>query len=72
MSNAQINASFLAKTDAKVKTEILANIAAHYGITVQEAYEEVTSDEAEHLLDYVTGPARTAASLLMKRHGINA
>jgi len=28
----------------------------------------VTDEEAEHLLDYVTGPERAATSLLMKRH----
>ena len=68
MTNAQINAKFLAVTDAATKAAILANIAKHYGITSAEAYAEVTDDEAEHLLDYVTGKERIAASLLMKRH----
>ena len=68
MTNAQINAKFLSATDAATKAAILANIAKHYGISSAEAYEEVTDEEAEHLLDYVTGPERTAASILMKRH----
>ena len=68
MNNAQINAKFLAATDAATKAAVLANIAKHYGITSDEAYAEVTDDEAEHLLDYVTGPQRAATSLLMKRH----
>ena len=69
MNNAQINAKFLAVTDAVTKAAVLANIAKHYGITSDEAYAEVTDDEAEHLLDYVTGHAsRTVTSLLMKRH----
>lgn len=68
MNNAQINAEFLAATDAATKAEILANIAKHYSITSAEAYDEVTDGEAEHLLDYVTGPLRAATSLLMKRH----
>ena len=68
MNNAQINRRFLVATDAATKAEILSNIAKHYGITSAEAYAEVTSNEAEHLLDYVTGPQRAATSLLMKRH----
>ena len=68
MNNAQINAKFLAATDAATKAAVLANIAKNYGITSAEAYAEVTDDEAEHLLDYVTGPERAATSLLMKRH----
>jgi len=68
MNNAQINAKFLAATDAATKAAVLANIAKHYGITSAEAYAEVTDEEAEHLLEYVTGPERAATSLLMKRH----
>ncbi len=64
--------AFFAATDAKTKTEILAAIAKHYGISESEALEEVTDEEAENLLDYLTGSIRTATSLLMKRHGIAA
>ena len=70
MTNAQTNKAFLNATDAKTRAMILANIAAHYGITSSEAFEEVTDDEAEHLLDYVTGAERTATSVLMQRHGL--
>ena len=62
-------AAFLATVDAKSKTAILENIAKHYGITVDEAYEEVTDPDAEHLLDYVTGAGRSATSILMQKHG---
>jgi hypothetical protein len=74
MSNAPhiITKSFLAATDAKTKTEILTAIAKHYGITQSEALEEVTDEDAEHLLDYLTGNIRTATSLLMKRHNLAA
>jgi hypothetical protein len=67
MKNSQINAAFLAATDVATKNAILANIANHYGITSAEAYAEVTDVEAEHLLDYVTGPERAATSVLMQR-----
>ncbi len=70
MTNAQINAAFLAATDAKTKADVLSNISKHYGITPAQAFEEVTDSEAEHLLDYMTGPARAATSVLMQRHGM--
>lgn len=68
MSSAQINREFLSEIDAKTKADVLENIAKHYGITSAEAYEEVTAEEAEHLLDFVTGPVRTAVSVLMQSH----
>lgn len=63
------NAKFLASIDAKTKAEILSNIAGHYGITAAQAFDEVSDSDAFHLCEYVTGPARAATSLLMKRHG---
>ena len=70
MSNATVTKTFLGVIDAKTRKEVLGNIATHYGITPAEALEEVTDPEAEHLLDYLTGPVRTATSLLMKRHAL--
>ncbi len=68
MNNAQINTKFLEATDAATKAAILSNIATHYGTTSAEAYAEITDEEAEHLLDYVTGPERASVSVLMRRH----
>jgi nucleoid DNA-binding protein len=62
-------ASFLAKIDNKSKAMILENIAKNYGITAQAALAEVTDSEAENLLDYMTEPARSAASVLMQKYG---
>lgn len=72
MTSNQINQAFLNATDSKTKNEIIASIANHYGITEGEAMAEVTNEEAEHLLDYLTGNIRTATSLLMKRHSLYA
>lgn len=72
LTNAEKNRTFLETTDAKTKNAILENIAKHYGITPAEALDEVTDPEAEHLIDYVTGPDRAAYSLLMKRKGFAA
>ncbi len=69
MTNAAIAAAFFRVVDKRTKADILANIATHYGITPADAEAEVTRQDAEHLLDYVTGPVRAAASLMMKRHG---
>jgi len=43
-------------------------LEALYGTTSAEAYAEITDEEAEHLLDYVTGPERASVSVLMRRH----
>lgn len=70
MTNAQVNARFLALTDVKTKDDILGNIADHYGTSKDVILNEVTHEEAEHLLDYVTGPMRAATSVMMQRHGL--
>lgn len=64
------NAQFLSKIDSKAKALILDSIAVHYGITPEEAYAEVADENAEHLLDYMVEPHRSAASVLMQRHGM--
>ena len=63
------NKNFLNQIDKKTKTEILKAIATHYGINENEAYEEVTHEEAESLLDYLTGSIRLATSVLMQKYG---
>ena len=62
-------AAFLAKIDSKSKAMILENIAKNYGISAQAALAEVTDSESENLLDYMTEPARSAASVLMQKYG---
>lgn len=68
MTNNEINIKFLSATDAKTRDEILSSVAKHYGITNDDALKEVSHEEAEHLLDYLTGDVRTATSLLMRRN----
>lgn len=69
MTNAEINKKFLAAVDAKSKDMILASIAKHYGISPAEMYDELIDADAENILDYMTGPERTAAYALYQRHG---
>ena len=66
-TNSSITANFLKSLDPKVKDEILTNIAKHYGISNQEAFEEVTDDDAESIMDYVTGSIRSTVSLLFNK-----
>lgn len=72
MTNQEINNRFLSATDAKTHDEVMSAVASHYGITKDEAFEEVTHEDAEHLLDYLTGTIRTATSVLMRHHGLVA
>ena len=69
MTNAEINKKFLATVDAKSKDMILASIAKHYGISPAEMYDELVDEDAENILDYMTGPDGFAAYALYLRHG---
>lgn len=69
MNNAEINKKFLAAVDAKSKDMILSAIAKHYGITPAEMYDELIDEDAENILDYMTGAERSAAYVLYQRHG---
>jgi hypothetical protein len=69
-NNATTNAAFLRSIDRKTRDSILMNIALGYGISADAAMREVTHPEAESLLDYLTEPVRSAASVLMRRHAI--
>jgi hypothetical protein len=71
MTNADMTKKFFGATTVHVRDLILRNIAEHYGVTWQDALDEVTQDEAECLLDYVTGPERDRTMRLMFQHGIN-
>ncbi len=65
-----ITASFLNSIDPRSKDAILNSIANHYGISKTDAYEEVTDDEAEHLLDYLVEPVRSETSVIMQACGV--
>jgi Mg/Co/Ni transporter MgtE len=67
-----INTQFLNKLDNQTKSDIVNSMAKHYGITMQEALDELQGDEAEHILDYLMEPVRSATSVLMQKHGFRA
>jgi hypothetical protein len=66
MNNAEMNFAFLEAIDADTRMAILDNIDAQYGCGRDAAFTEVTDEEAEPLLDYLTGPVQTATSALMQ------
>jgi hypothetical protein len=70
MTNGQRTEKFLGLADSKIRESVLANIAKNYGITLDAAMLEITDPDAEHLLDYVTGPERAATSAFMQIHGL--
>jgi hypothetical protein len=70
MTNAQKTYGFLRSADDRVRDQIIGNITSHYGISRSEAFDEVTDPDAEHLLDYLTEPVRSATRVLMQRAGI--
>ena len=71
MTPARHTEIFLNMICQEVRVRILSNIADHYGITLEEAYLEITDPEAESLLDYVTGPERAATAALMRKYLIH-
>jgi hypothetical protein len=67
MKNQKINQEFLARTDDATRREILESIARHYGISQKDAFNEIVGENAEHLLEYLVEPIRSAVSVLMQR-----
>jgi hypothetical protein len=72
MTNQEINKAFFTATDLKTQNAVLDFIANHYGITRQEAFEEVTHEESEHILDYLQGDVRAAVNVLIYKKKIAA
>ena len=71
MTHAETTRAFLAAITPEAKDMILGNIAAHYGITNEAVFAEVTDPGAENLLDYITGPERAATSVLLQAHALH-
>lgn len=67
---ANSNKAILSIIEPRARTMILEAVAMHYGISPDEAYDEVTDVDAEHLLEYLVEPQRSATSVLIQRHGL--
>lgn len=64
------NKEFLSAIKPEAKAEIINSIAVHYDKTPEVILEEVTGDDAYHLLEYMVEPQRSQTSLLMQLHGM--
>lgn len=63
------NAEFLSVIDKESKDAILSSIAKHYGISVEEAFAEVSDEESHDLLEYMIEPLRSGAHFMMCQLG---
>lgn len=59
--------AFLKTLDEQTKDSILTNIANHYGCSNEKAYAEITDEDAECIMDYVTGSMRSCIHLYYKK-----
>ena len=62
-----INEAFISNLDNRTFLKVMSNIANHYGITEDEVLNEVCDDEAENIMDYITGDIRPAVSLFFNQ-----
>ena len=67
MTNSQINRAFIASTTPQMKNIILSNIAKHYGISPADAEDEIFDEEAENIMDYITGNERPAFHVIYQK-----
>lgn len=67
MTNSEITKEFLLNTDTKTANVIVNNISAHYGITTDEVFDEIYNEDAQSLMDYITGDIRKTVSLIFNR-----
>jgi hypothetical protein len=58
MKNSEINKTFLNTISLIMKETVLSNVAKHYGITNSEAFDELIDEDAENIMDYLTGNQR--------------
>jgi hypothetical protein len=64
-SKSNANKGFLNAIGDTFKNQILNNIANHYRITPEEAYEEVTTDGTENILEYINGSGSRLIALTL-------
>jgi hypothetical protein len=65
ISKSNANKGFLNAIGLQFKNQILNNIANHYRITPEEAYEEVTTDGTENILEYINGSGSRLIALTL-------
>lgn len=61
------NTDFLVSLDNKTANAIVEHIAQNYGITIEQALDEVLAEDAEDILEYLQGSVRAATSVLLQK-----
>jgi hypothetical protein len=67
MTNAQKNRAYFETADNQKTFWILKSISDSYGTSTSYILDELMSDEAEHLLDYLNGALRAETYIDMKQ-----
>jgi len=67
----KVNEAFLSTLDNRTFLTVIRNIANHYGISEDEVLEEVCDNEAENIMDYITGSIRQPVSRLFNQFKSN-
>jgi hypothetical protein len=67
INNGKINESFLLSLDGKTYQMVVGNMANHYGISIDEATDELINNEAENILEYLRDGIRSATSVLFQK-----
>ena len=67
MTTAKLNQLFLNSITPEMNLIVLSNIANHYGISNEDAKNEILDEEAESIMDYITGSTRSAISVIYQR-----
>jgi hypothetical protein len=61
------NTAFLISLDNRTANAIVENIAQNYGISTEEALDEILAEDAEDILEYLRGSVRAATSVLLQK-----
>ena len=68
MSNAQVNKGFIDSLSVQMNIVVFDNIAKHYGINFQGVADEIYDEEAENIMEYITGKERAAIYVFYKEY----
>lgn len=71
MDYSKFNESFLNHIDDDLKQSILKNIADLYNVTKKDVYIELTSDPAEHIIEYISGSLRSKVWHALNNFSLN-
>ena len=66
----EANKKYLDVLVSDAKEKILSGIASHYGISIEDAYDEVVDKDAEYLFEYMVSNDRMKVYKAMNEFGL--